>query len=377
MGVPDETEFATKPQLAAAMLQRARDLRIPARWLAGDEVYGGKGLRRRARELGFDYVLTVRADHRVDTPAGRFTVTDLAALVPKRNWMRIRTGHGLKGDRHYDWAMLDIDGDDIPDDQAPGHSVVLVRRHRYTRELSFYRCHSTTSVTLATLVDVVCCRWKVEEDFQLAKGVCGLDQGQTTCWNSWMRWTLISMLAAAVLAVTRAHTVTATTTDSELVPASGRELLRLLQGTGPAPPPTRPRPPPALVRLAPSPPTPSRRSPPQMEQHHRHSNGLTCTNTPSTRNYSCRDRASGSSVSCVQDQESRPGSGSGRVWLAGMVCCKPHSRTRLIYRTITHHGRSHEKKGFREDDFAHLLDTAHQQLRVWLWARGGYFIASL
>ncbi|MFE6692337.1 IS701 family transposase [Streptomyces sp. NPDC057743] len=231
VGVPDETEFATKPQLAAAMLQRARDLRIPARWLAGDEVYSGKGLRHRARELGFDYVLAVRADHRVGTPAGRFTVTDLTALVPKRNWMRIRTGHGLKGDRHYDWAMLDINGDDIPGGQTPGHSVILVRRHRYTRELSFYRCHSTTPVTLATPVDVVCCRWKVEEDFQLAKGVCGLDQGQTTCWNSWMRWTLISMLAAAVLAVTRARTVTATTTDSKLVPASGRELLRLLRGT--------------------------------------------------------------------------------------------------------------------------------------------------
>ncbi|MFE7750934.1 transposase, partial [Streptomyces sp. NPDC057428] len=37
-GVPDEIEFATKPQLAAAMLRHARVLGIPARWLAGDEV---------------------------------------------------------------------------------------------------------------------------------------------------------------------------------------------------------------------------------------------------------------------------------------------------------------------------------------------------
>ncbi len=39
-GVPDEITFATKPQQAAAMLARARDLGIPACWLAGDEVYG-------------------------------------------------------------------------------------------------------------------------------------------------------------------------------------------------------------------------------------------------------------------------------------------------------------------------------------------------
>jgi SRSO17 transposase len=233
-GVPEEIEFATKPQLAAAMLQRTRDLGIQARWLAGDEVYGSKALRQAARRLGFDYALTVRADHRVDTGAGRLTVTEIAARVPQRNWMRMRTGHGLKGDRHYDWAMLDINGDDTPDGQAPGHSVVLVRRHRYTRELSFYRCHSATPVTLAALVDVVCCRWKVEEDFQTAKGICGLDQGQTTCWNSWMRWTLISMLATAVLAITRTRTTAATTapaTDHRLAPPSVRELLRLLRIT--------------------------------------------------------------------------------------------------------------------------------------------------
>ncbi|MER5356892.1 IS701 family transposase [Streptomyces sp. NPDC002785] len=229
-GVPDEITFATKPQQAAAMLARARVLGIPARWLAGDEVYGGRELRQAARELDFDYALAVRADHRVDTAIGRMSVTDLTARVPTKNWMRLRTGHGLKGDRHYDWAMLDIHPDDTPDHQEDGHAAVLVRRHRYTRELSYYRCHPALPATMADLVDVVCCRWRVEEDFQLAKGVCGLDQGQTTCWNSWMRWTLISMLATAVLAITRVRTATASTT-CELVPASGRELLRLLRIT--------------------------------------------------------------------------------------------------------------------------------------------------
>ncbi|MGW5429690.1 hypothetical protein ACWET9_21135 [Streptomyces sp. NPDC004059] len=87
--------------------------------------------------------------------------------------MRLRTGHGRKGDRHYDRAMLDIHPDDNPDHHAPGHAVVLVRRHRYTRELSFSRCHSTAPVTLATLVGMVCVC------------ACRLDQDQATCWNSW------------------------------------------------------------------------------------------------------------------------------------------------------------------------------------------------
>jgi SRSO17 transposase len=127
--VPDETTFATKPQLAAVMRQYVRDLGIPARWLAGDEVYGGRELRQAARALDFDYALAVHADHRVDTAASRFTVTDLAARVPARSWMRMRTGHGLKGDRHYDWAMLGIRPDDTLDGHEPGHASVLVRRH--------------------------------------------------------------------------------------------------------------------------------------------------------------------------------------------------------------------------------------------------------
>jgi putative transposase len=56
------------------------------------------------------------------------------------------------------------------------------------------------------------------------------------------------------------------------------------------------------------------------------------------------------------------GKGSGRVSLAGLVCCRPGHRTRLIYRTMVHTGRKGEKKGFREDDLAALLDATHQQL---------------
>ncbi|MGR3937538.1 transposase [Streptomyces sp. BRA346] len=54
--------------------------------------------------------------------------------------------------------------------------------------------------------------------------------------------------------------------------------------------------------------------------------------------------------------------GSGRISMAGLVCRRPGGRTRLIFRMLAHHGRKGEKKGFREKDFAALLDAAHQQL---------------
>jgi len=65
----------------------------------------------------------------------------------------------------------------------------------------------------------------------------------------------------------------------------------------------------------------------------------------------------------VPPQVKVSGKGLGRVSVAGMVCAKPGERTRLIYRMLVHHpGRRGEKNGFRERDFAALLEAAHQQL---------------
>ena len=57
--MPDEVTFATKSQLAAAMLQRACKLGLPVRWFASDEVYASLELRRTARTLGFGYALAM------------------------------------------------------------------------------------------------------------------------------------------------------------------------------------------------------------------------------------------------------------------------------------------------------------------------------
>src|SRR5207249_7276964 len=106
-GIPEEVLFATKPQLASDLLDHAQSLGIRAAFVAGDEVYGGRELRRGIRQRGMGYVLAVRANHTVGTGSGR-TVTAAAAagLIPARAWHRMRTGSGTKGTRHYDWAML-------------------------------------------------------------------------------------------------------------------------------------------------------------------------------------------------------------------------------------------------------------------------------
>jgi len=207
-------------------------------------VYGGLDLRKSIRERGTGYVLAVRSNSMVTLPSGRrLTVKTAASLVKPGMWQRMRTGSATKGAKDYHWAMIEITPDDTPEGQDPGHAVLLLRRHRYTGTVSSYLCWSPRPVPLAKLISVAVARWRIEEDHQLTKQVSGLDSGQVTTWTSWHRWTAISLLACAYLAVAAAWQRAADGSASvlELIPVTVPELLRQLRGTV-IPEPRRDRP---------------------------------------------------------------------------------------------------------------------------------------
>jgi SRSO17 transposase len=243
-GVPEEVMFATKPQLASALLDRAQSLGIRAAFVAGDEVYGGRQLRRGIRQRGMSYVLAVRANHAVTTGSGRTVTAACAArMIPAHAWHRMRTGSGTKGTRHYDWAMLEVTSDDTPGGQPDGHSVLLARRHRYTGQLSYYRCWTPGPVPLSRLIATASARWRIEEDHQLSKQAAGLDAGQVIRWKSWHRWTAVCLLAYlyhAVAVTLQRQQETGSDLDAGLIPITIPELLRLLRDTV-IPPPRRDR----------------------------------------------------------------------------------------------------------------------------------------
>jgi SRSO17 transposase len=200
-GIPEGVGFATKPALATQMLTRALDAGVPAAWVTGDEVYGADpGLRAELEARGVGYVLAVACDHHVLVAGDRWRADVLLKRVPARAWQQVSAGQGAKGHRYYDWAFLRLDdGDASPGGQA--QRWLLVRRNRRTRELAFYHCWTPRPVFLASLVRVAGRRWTIEERFQTAKGLVGLDQHQLRRWRSWYRWTTLAMLAHAFLVV--------------------------------------------------------------------------------------------------------------------------------------------------------------------------------
>jgi len=103
-GVPQDTEFATKPALAKAMITRAVEAGAPAAWVTADEVYGqDPQLRAELARRGLGYVLAMAKSHAGTTAIGARPVIELAGKLPARAWQRISAGPGCKGPRWYDW----------------------------------------------------------------------------------------------------------------------------------------------------------------------------------------------------------------------------------------------------------------------------------
>ncbi|MEU8975942.1 IS701 family transposase [Streptomyces monashensis] len=221
-GLGEDTVFATKPDLALRMIERFWDAGHRVGWVTGDEVYGGNPrLRAALEERGIGYVLAMACSAEVPTSAGRFRADALVKKVPKRAWQKLSAGRGAKGQRFYDWAVVDLVA------PTPGSHQLLIRRSRTTGELAYYRCYSTEPVPLTALVKTAGSRWRVEETFQAEKGLAGLDEHQVRRYRSWTRWVTLAMLAHAFLAVVRADEHARSPAPDGLIPLSCNEIQRL------------------------------------------------------------------------------------------------------------------------------------------------------
>ncbi len=206
-GIGEDVEFATKPELAMRMLDRALDAGVPAGWVTGDEVYGQHyRLRARLEERAMPYVLAVPVNqHVIATVDGKIRelrADQLIATVSPQAWKKISAGNGAKGPRLYHWARVPI----RPlDNTGKGYWLLARRSLADPTDLAYYLCHGPAGTPLRELVHVAGARWAIEESFQTAKGEVGLDQYQVRRYDAWYRHITLAMLAHAFLTVTRAR----------------------------------------------------------------------------------------------------------------------------------------------------------------------------
>lgn len=243
-GVPDELEFATKPELGRQILADLHaEGRLPG-WVTGDEVYGRDPHLRawlESPEVSTAYVLGISTSTRIALTPGKPAVRadSVLKMLIATDWVIDSCGAGSKGERRYAWAWIGT---------ADPRRHLLIRRslvpnEKGIREVAFYLCFVPEGrpATLRLLIRVAGRRWPVEEDFQVGKDAFGLDQSQVRTYPALLRHLVLAMAALAVVAVTAAHARTTSSlpptpatpdtappADPGLTPLTVAEIKRLI-----------------------------------------------------------------------------------------------------------------------------------------------------
>jgi SRSO17 transposase len=201
-GIPNDAGFATKPELAQLMVERALAARIPFAWFTADEAYGQVGrLRLWLEEHDIAHVLAVpKSQMVISMDLRQRRARAVIADVEPTAWQRLSCGDGAHGRRIYDWAAVDIRPLRRPD---VGHWLLARRSVSDPTEIAYYICFGPAGTDLRELVRVAGSRWAIEESFQTAKNETGLDHYQVRRYEAWYRHITLSMAAAAFLVITR------------------------------------------------------------------------------------------------------------------------------------------------------------------------------
>lgn len=208
-GVPEAVTFATKPELARRMLERARDAGVPAAWVTGDSIYGGdRRLRVWLEQQEQPFVLAVAKDEPLwailDGRWGQPRADEIVAHAPLAAWRRLSAGDGAKGPRLYDWVRVPLARLQVSAAEQRWEHWLLVRRSLSDpTDLAYYVVFAPQGTTLQQLVQVAGQRWRIEQSFELAKGEVGLDHYEVRRWDGWYRHMTLAMFALAYLTVLR------------------------------------------------------------------------------------------------------------------------------------------------------------------------------
>ncbi|MFE3906361.1 IS701 family transposase [Streptomyces sp. NPDC059153] len=193
--VPDDRVFATKGELARAIILRALTSPLPVGWVTADSAYGQDShFRRFLEDHQLSYVVAVPKSQQVHGPR----IDHLIGQAPPEAWQRLSAGSGVKGERFYDWAAARLPAVWESDGDEPTRQRWMLARRSIARP-------DEIAYSVADLVRIAGCRWKVEECFQSAKNECGQDQYEVRRYVGWYRHITLAMLAHAFLAVLAAQ----------------------------------------------------------------------------------------------------------------------------------------------------------------------------
>ena len=132
------------------------------------------------------------------------SVDAILLKLPCDGWFEASCGNGSKGERIYDWQILETSGV-VPE----GFKRVILERRKGSdpSETKAYLAYAPKDTPAQKLVEVAGTRWTVETCFKETKGEVGLDHYEVRSYNGWYRHITFALIAHALLTVLSANSL--------------------------------------------------------------------------------------------------------------------------------------------------------------------------
>lgn len=191
--IPDAVQFATKPELALTMIERAIADGVPQGVVLADSAYGSSSqFRQRLRELGLDYAVGVNPTTKVQLlgddgkPRGKEqSLKQLARRLKRQGAFRRCTWR--QGTRRKLTALFLRCQIKLPDGETATLLVEWRDGERTPANYFFVWMPKTMPCIKSTnkLVRIVMQRWRIERTYEDMKGELGLDHYEGRRYPGW------------------------------------------------------------------------------------------------------------------------------------------------------------------------------------------------
>ena len=234
-GVPEDIEFATKPEIALAQMRQAIAAGVPMGVVLADAGYGDEtAFRDGITQLGMYYAVGIRPGTTVWAPgtaalppkawSGRgirptklrrepgnepVSVKALAMVLPENAWRTVAWREGTNAELSSRFAAVRV---------RPAHRDYLGTEMRIeewlliewpegdAEPLKYFLTTAPIDATLEQMVFVTKMRWRIERDYQDLKQDFGLDHYEGRGWRGFHHHATLSIAAYGFLMAQRLKT---------------------------------------------------------------------------------------------------------------------------------------------------------------------------
>jgi len=204
-GIPEETQFKTKPQMALEMLKSAHDASVPFSWVTADSIYGDfRDIGMWLESISKGYVMAVSGKAYIWQGFTQHRVSKILEALPAAEadspvspgWERLSAGSGSKGERMYDWMLIPAN-----DPPAKGWKRDILVRRSISKpdDIRAFICYYPEGMSVMELAAIAGIRWRIEQSFEEAKGEVGLDHYEVRSYGGWYKHITLSCWALALL----------------------------------------------------------------------------------------------------------------------------------------------------------------------------------